>query len=172
MAVKILRNRKPNSEPYARFRREVDTQRSLSDLPGVLPPSVRLRNGSSQRAVVVVAADRSRARPVGHDLRRGRRWSRRNRQRHRASRLGDGLHRSRHALRQPAEWLSKSKSANSIQMCIRDSAGFTWHVESAQISDPCLVAFNIVSPRAYHREAGPLTVDDQCSFTYRVLPDR
>jgi hypothetical protein len=51
-------------------------------------------------------------------------------------------------------------------------AGFTWHVESAQISDPCLVAFNIVSPRAYHREAGPLTVDDQCSFTYRVLPDR
>jgi hypothetical protein len=79
---------------------------------------VRLRNGSSQRAVVVVAADRSRARPVGHDLRRGRRWSRRNRQRHRASRLGDGLHRSRHALRQPAEWLSKSKSANSIPTSI------------------------------------------------------
>jgi serine/threonine protein kinase len=37
VAVKILRNRRVDSEPYARFRREIKVLRTLGEWPGVLP---------------------------------------------------------------------------------------------------------------------------------------
>lgn len=37
VAIKVLKNRKVQSEPYARFRREIETLEQLGDHPGILP---------------------------------------------------------------------------------------------------------------------------------------